>query len=277
MRNSFYLIILFLIFVFIFLIPRSNFKGEAEIIFFDIGQGDSFALRTPRGKIILIDGGLDWSPLYYLGKWMGFFKKEIDILLLTHDHSDHISALPEIIKRYKVKNIFLPSRLNSFASKEILDKNFNAKIYYPHQEMCLDLEDNCFFCVIPPTEDFIDHKDENEISLAIIFDCANLSVFAAGDAGKARERSFLNSDLFQSVKVLKVSHHGSETSSDLDFLKALKPEIALISVGENNRYSHPNKSVIDRLKSLGIKIWRTDRDGYLRVFSRQGLLYYKNN
>lgn len=253
---------------------KSSFSGEAELIFFDVGQGDAFAFRTPKNKIILIDGGPDWSLIYHLGKWLGFKRKEIDILILSHEHSDHISSLPEILKRYKVKNIFLPPGLSGFASEALSAEAKGINIFYPQEDVCYSLEDDCSLCIFPPSQEFIKTNDENDISLAVSFDCVGLSVFGAGDAGKKREQSFLTSNFFHSAKVLKVSHHGSDTSSDLDFLKALHPSLALISVGENNSYNQPHKIVINRLIKMNIDIWQTDMLGTLRIISNNEQIYY---
>jgi competence protein ComEC len=265
---------IFLIIGLIFL--KSSFSGDAELIFFDVGQGDAFVFRTPKNKIILIDGGPDWSPLYYLGKWLGFRKKEIDILILSHGHADHISSLPEILKRYKVENIFLPPGIAGFSSEALLTEAKDSTIFYPQEDVCYHLEDDCNLCVFPPAQKFIDASDENDLSLAVSFHCVGLSVFGAGDAGKKRERSFLLSNFFQPVKVLKVSHHGSDTSSDIDFLTALQPSLALVSVGLDNHFGHPHQAVINRLLKMNINIWRTDRVGHLKIISNNSQIYYSS-
>jgi len=256
---------------------KASFEGEAEAIFFDVGQGDAFVFRTPKNKIILIDGGPDWSLIYFLGKWLGFRRKKIDILILSHDHSDHISSLPEILKRYAVGKVFLPPGFSSFASTALLEENKDLDIFYPQKDFCYILEDDCKLCIFVPEQKFIETNDENDMSLAVLFDCVGLSVFGAGDAGKKREQSFLDSPLFHSAEILKVSHHGSDTSSDLDFLKALKPSLALISVGVNNSYNHPHQAVINRLRERGVNIWRTDLWGHLRILSNNRKVYYKFN
>jgi competence protein ComEC len=253
---------------------KSSFSGDAELIFFDVGQGDAFVFRTPKNKIILVDGGPDWSLIYHLGKWLGFGKREIDILILSHGHADHISSLPEILKRYKVKNIFLPSGLFDFTSEALLAETKDSKIFYPQEDTCYHLEDDCSLCVFPPVQKFIDTSDENDLSLAVSFNCVGLSVFGAGDASKKRERSLLASNFFQPAKILKVSHHGSDTSSDIDFLTALQPSLALVSVGLDNRYGHPHQVVINRLVKMNIHIWRTDQRGYLKIISNNGQIYY---
>jgi competence protein ComEC len=253
---------------------KNSFSGDAEVIFFDVGQGDAFVFRTPKHKIILVDGGPDWSLIYHLGKWLGFREKEIDILFLSHGHSDHISALPEILKRYKVKKIFLPPRLSGFAGEALLGEVHDLEIYYPQEDVCYILEAGCSLCVFPPAQKFIDASDENDLSLAVSFDCVGLSVFSAGDASKKREQSLLASSFLKSVKILKVSHHGSDTSSDLGFLTFLRPSLALISVGLNNLYGQPHQAVINRLLSMNITIWRTDMAGHLKIISNNGKIYY---
>jgi len=251
--------------------------GRAEAVFFDVGQGDAFALKTPQGKIIVVDGGPDWSSLKDLERWLGFGRQKIDFLILSHGHDDHLAALPEIAARFKVKNAFLPARLSGSAAAALLEalKKDGAVVKYPAADFCLLLETDCSLCLFPPAASFLKSKDENDLSLALHFDCAGLSVAAAGDASQAREKSLLSSDFVWSAQILKISHHGSDSANDPSFQTAISPDMAVISVGANNSYGHPSSEVVNRIKQAGIKIWRTDQAGSVLFYSNNSKIYFK--
>jgi len=250
------------------------YDHQAEIIFFDVGQGDSFLLKTNNGKIILVDGGPDWSALYQLGKALSFFERQIDFLILTHAHDDHVMALPEILQRYDVKKIFLPSRLSGEAALELY-KNQKEKVFFPQAEECWIFNSICTLCILPPSEKFLNAKDDNDLSLGVFFDCDSLSLLAVGDASSERELDLLQSSLVKSVKVLKISHHGSSSSSSLEFLRSLAFKLAVISVGKNNKYGHPSNIVLNNLDAIGALLWRTDQSGALRVFANNSQIMYQ--
>lgn len=267
-------ILLFIIFFICY--QSATFDLQAEVVFLNVGQGDSFCLRTPTGKIILIDGGPDWSTLYGLGRYLGFKNKKIDYLILSHGHADHLSALPEVVNRYEVQKVFLPARLTGDIGQALLLElqNEQVMVEYPQNNFCLSLEANCRLCLFVPGSKFVSSQDENDLSLAIHFDCAGLKVAAAGDASQARERELISFNYDLSAQVLKASHHGSKSSSAAEFLEAVKPQLMLISVGKNN-YGHPAYQVINRAEQSGIDIWRTDEGGDVLFYSNNSQLYWK--
>lgn len=260
--------------IFLFLI---NKVSRAEILFFDAGQGDSFFIKSPSNKIIVVDGGPDWNSLYGLGRWLGFGHNKIDILILTHDHSDHITALPEMLKRFQVDKIILPLDLDSESSKELLaiieKKKLESEVLSKNK--CLNIEDSCRLCLFPPDDNFNESKDKNDLSIALHFDCAGLSLTAAGDAPGAREESLLKNDFNWKSKILKVSHHGSDFSSSSIFIEAVAAQLGFISVGKNNSHGHPGSSALERLSSIGMKIWRSDEMGSLLVYLNNRQIFIK--
>jgi competence protein ComEC len=248
-----------------------------EILFSDVGQGDAFALRTPSNKIIIIDGGPNWNSLYGLGRWLGFGQHDIDILILTHDHDDHITALPEILQRFRVSKIILPLGLDSQSSKEFLSviKNNELDSEVLSENRCVELEDACRLCLFPPDDNFKKSKDKNDLSIALHFDCAGLSLVAAGDAPQAREESLLKNEFDWHAQILKVSHHGSDFSSPNIFIKAVAAQLGFISVGENNSYGHPGNNALERLSKIGMKIWRSDELGSLLVYASDSQIFIR--
>lgn len=250
------------------------YDRQTEIIFFDVGQGDSFLLKTNTGDIILVDGGPDWSTLHQLGKALSFFERQIDFLILTHAHDDHVMALPEILQRYDVKKILLPANLSGDAALELYN-NQKEKVFVPRKEECWVFNSSCSLCVLPPSEKFLNTKDDNDLSLGVFFDCDALSLLAVGDASSERELDLLQSPLVQTVQVLKISHHGSSNSSSLDFLQSLAFNLAVISVGKNNKYGHPSSMVLKSLDAIGALLWRTDQLGALRIFANNNQIMYQ--
>lgn len=274
MRFIFIILIIFFIIFFV----SSLDKKRAELVVFDVGQGDSYALRTNDNKIILIDGGPDWTSLHGLGRWLNFFKRDIEIIILTHAHADHISSLPEIIKRYKVKKIYLPENLDGAESVALINSlTSEIEVIYPEKDLCIDFNSNCSLCIFPPSENFKGADDDNDLSLASYFNCSGLTVFGAGDASTARELDLLNSHFFNQADILKISHHGSSSSSDSKFLDAVNPKFAIISVGANNRYKHPSVKVINSLNEKDISIWRTDISHSVMFFSNNKGIIYKQD
>jgi len=261
------LYILPVVIFYIFLIFGPS-KNRVETIFFDVGQGDAFAFRTPGGKIIMVDGGPDWLLLPALSAWLSPDEKQIDILILSHNHSDHISSLPEIAERYKIRQAILPRMETGGEIDELVD-NLNgqdSEIIYPAEDLCLNLETDCELCIFPPSNNFVEDEDKNNRSLALRFDCHGLSVAAAGDAGREREQELIMNNNWRSA-VFKASHHGSDTSNDEDYIAAINPAIMVVSVGKNNSYGHPSTTLLKRVTAAGVDIWRTDQQGSLLIYS----------
>jgi len=251
--------------------------SRAEIIFFDVGQGDSFALKTKAGKIIIVDGGPNWNSLDSLGRWLGFGHNHINMIILSHDHEDHLSALPEILERYQVDKLILPTGLNSQSSVALLKaaKNNHVNSEQLDERRCYDLEENCALCIFPPNQDFINSKDKNDLSLALHFQCDGLSLAAAGDASKKREESLLGENFNWRAQILKISHHGSATASSILYLRAISPYLAFISVGANNSYGHPADSTLIRLRNFAVTVWRSDELGSLLIYANNKKIYFK--
>jgi competence protein ComEC len=268
----FIIVVYFFSYYFVKPVPR------AEIIFFNVGQGDSFALKTTTGKIIVVDGGPSWNSLNGLGHWLGFGRNHISMIILSHDHEDHLTALPEILERYKVGQLIIPTGLSSQGSIALLKaaKNNNVAIEQLNKNRCYSLEQDCELCLFPPDQNFVGSKDKNDLSLALYFKCDGLSLVAAGDASKKREESLLLNNFNWQAQILKISHHGSASASADSFIKAVSPYLVFISVGANNPFNHPADSTLMKLKKLSLKIWRSDKLGSLIIYANNKQIYFKN-
>ena len=259
-----YLIIVLLIFFKI----RPYMDNNTYIYYIDVGQGDSILVVTPHlNKTILIDtGGIvsfneNYKSNIVKNKTIPFFRRiginKVDYLFLTHGDYDHAGEASELLSNFCVKKVFInKGNINNIEkkinNKEVLRlKNFvidNIKVN--------SLNNNVF-------------NNENDDSTILLFNIYDYKFLFMGDASIKTEEYLLNNYILPNVDILKVGHHGSYTSTSTDFINVIKPKYSVISVGENNMYKHPNKSVLDILDNT--KLFRTDVDGTIEVkISKKG-------
>jgi competence protein ComEC len=281
--------LLFINFVFLFSVFLNFFVWLAvfelsdfnlKVVFFDVGQGDSIFIKTPNGNHIIIDGGPDNKVIEKLGREMPFWKRTIDVMVLTHPHADHIMGLIEVLKRYKVKNVLwngMDYDSSIFLEWKKLVKKEGAKIYVVQDGSKVKEGSALYLNIINPyfsESSYLNNIDNNSVVSHLIY--KEYSFLFTGDIFSEKEKELVKRK-GESIKsnVLKVSHHGSKTSSDEEFIKYVSPEIAVISVGKNNRYGHPNKEVLERLIMNGAYILRTDEVGDIKIFSDGKNLFFK--
>lgn len=253
-----YLIIVLLIFFKI----RPYMDNNTYIYYLDVGQGDSILVVTPHlKKTILIDtGGIvsfneNYKSNIVKNKTIPFFRRiginKVDYLFLTHGDYDHAGEANVLLSNFCVKKVFInKGNINNIEkkinNKEVLTlKNFvidNIKVN--------SLNNNVF-------------NNENDDSTILLFNIYDYKFLFMGDASIKTEEYLLNNYILPNVDILKVGHHGSYTSTSTDFINVIKPKYSVISVGENNMYKHPNKSVLDILDNT--KLFRTDVDGTIEV------------
>ena len=237
-----------------------------EVVFFDVGQGDSIFIETPSGFQVLIDGGPDLTVLEKLGEEMSFYDRTIDLLILTHPDRDHLFGLLEVLKRYEIKNILWTGIVKDTAEwKEwkrlIGEEGANIIIAEAGQEIILS--ENIYLSILYPFESLEgqETKYTNDTSIVAELVFNNVSFLFTGDISKKIEKQ-LSTD----SDVLKIAHHGSKTSTSLEFLEIVSPELAVISVGENS-WGHPNPEVLSNLEEFGIDILITKELGDIKIVS----------
>lgn len=253
---------------------KEPFDGlsQLEIHILDVGQGDSILIKTPDGAYGLIDGGKGKRVLSELGKSLPFGQRKLTFVIATHPDADHIEGLIEVVKRYEVENLFWQKsskQSDEYSElKSLVDqlgiKNYELRDTHDFRVGCCTE----FDVIWPKYQADIYHETEvNEISIAVIVKYKDFEMFTAGDLGEGEIKAiedWQESEEFSAdstIDVLKVGHHGSSSSSDYAFLDAIKPKLALISVGENNSYGHPHQQVLDGLGSINAKVFRTDLHG----------------
>lgn len=273
------------IFILIGIIIKQDFSGlnlssqasipieeRLEIHFLDISQGDSVLIKTPSHQKILIDGGPDMSILDQLGQNLQFFDRKIDIMILTHAHSDHINGLIEVIRRYDVGRIYYTGVVHPspayFEWIEVI-KRFNVPMEIVKEQRILKLNDNLRLEFLYPFEN-ISETEFDELNNASIVNkliYKDKEFLFMGDAEAEVEQDLLQAGIDLESDVIKIGHHGSSSSSTEEFLNAVDPKYAIIQCGADNAFGHPHLSVIRRLERLGINIFRNDLDGQVSVFS----------
>ena len=250
-----------------------------KVVFFDVGQGDSIFIETPKKTQILIDGGPSGRVVEKLGSELPFFDRSIDLIIATHPDSDHISGLVEVLKSYQVDLVATTgvkgstAEFDEFAS-EIKKNKINEIILKKGQRISIN---NLYIYVFAPLEDFEGKtvKDYNTSSLVLKAVYGNNSFLLTGDAPQSIEKKMVAQEIDLSSQVLKIGHHGSKNSSSDIFLEKVNPEIVVIQVGRDNTYGHPSQEVLGKLEKYGIMILRTDEQGDIKFFSN-GLSLIQN-
>lgn len=237
-----------------------------RVEFLDAGQADSIFITLPDRRVILIDGGnnKDGKPLTDYLKSRGVEK--IDLMVATHPHEDHIGGLDVVLQNIPVGKIYAPKVADSDlpATKAYEDflkavQNGGYALTAAKSGMELLEEDGLRVeCFAPNTDDY---ADLNNYSVVLKLTYRQVSFLFTGDAEKQSESEMLAAGYDLSADVLKVGHHGSDSSTGADFLAEVRPKDAVISCGEGNSYGHPHKETLDALAKAGVKVFRTDSDG----------------
>jgi len=244
-----------------------------EVVFFDIGQGDSIFIETPERFQVLIDGGPGLAVLEKLGQEMAFYDREIDLIILTHPEHDHYFGLLEVLKRYEVKNILWTGVLRDTAEYQewvrlINEEGANIIIAETGQKIMLQENPLIFLEILHPFENLEgqETKYTNDTSIVAELVFNDVSFLFTGDISKKIEKELVYEYIDLDTDVLKVAHHGSKTSSCLEFLEIVSPELAIITVGENN-YGHPHPEVLANLEKFDIQVLITKELGDIKIVS----------
>ena len=254
-------------------VSAADQNGRMTVAFLNIGQGDSIFIESPSGEQMLVDGGPGSAVLTRLGEVMPFFDHTIDVVLATHPDSDHISGLIDVLKRYQVNYVIMTEATSSTATFKALSEAViasGATVIHPRRGMIIDLGAGADFRVLFPDRSMADVADNNSGSIVGRVEYGGESFLLTGDAPSALEHYLVSlgvTDLKSDV--LKVGHHGSKNSSSAEFVSAVAPTYAAISVGVKNRYGHPTKEAMDNISAVGAKILRTDELGTI-IFKTDG-------
>jgi competence protein ComEC len=257
--------------VLVFLAAIQMPDGRLHVVFLDVGQGDAIFITTPSGKQVLVDGGPSPSKLTEaLGRYMPFWDRSLDVVVMTHADVDHITGLAEMLARYRL-SLWLdngqPGDGAVYATcQRLLQANSVHQVSVRAGDR-LDLGSGIRFEVLHPPADLPAGlaADDNDTSLVLRLVWREASFLLASDVSTRAEHLIQQSDQLLAADVLKVAHHGSEGSSSAEFLTAVNPSYAVISVGADNPFGHPGQAILERLGN--VTLLRTDQQGTVELIT----------
>ncbi|MEI7809943.1 MAG: ComEC/Rec2 family competence protein [bacterium] len=258
-------ILLLVVVVYLFYLDWQNSHRQFTFSMLDVGQGDGLFIESPTGTQVLVDGGPPKKILNELSKVMPPFDKSIDAIFITNPDADHIGGLIDVLKNYKVGMVFEPGTISSSKTYENLEteiKNKNIPDILEKRGMKIDLGGGAVLNILFPDRD-VSSWATNDGSMVARLTYGKTSIMLTGDAPMKTEQIILSENSKQDLQseILKVGHHGSRGSSSTEFVQAVAPKYALISVGKDNKYGHPHKETLDTLSQFGVKVFRTDLFG----------------
>ncbi|MFC7440657.1 DNA internalization-related competence protein ComEC/Rec2 [Laceyella putida] len=265
--------------------------SATRVTFLDVSQGDCTVIETKTGHVIVIDGGgrdirerRGWQARktsFDAGKQvvLPFLKAQgihqIDTLVMTHGDLDHIGGIQVIVERIPVKRVVRnPSSVQTPMEQEVMEtiRRRAIPVYVPRLGRSVTIDEGVEWQFYHPGME--SRRERNEDSLVFLVTIEGVRLLFPGDAGSPTETELLRRVRLPDIHLLKVAHHGSRSGTQAEWLKTLRPEHAVISVGERNRYGHPAPEVIQRLQRERIHIWRTDRQGAIQVEIEDGRLRF---
>ncbi|MFZ2202017.1 MAG: MBL fold metallo-hydrolase [Microgenomates group bacterium] len=230
--------------------------GKLHLIFCDVGQGDAGLIIKGDFQMLIDTGPKNGGVLACLSSHVPFWDHQIEVLVNSHPQADHIGALAEVEGRYRI-------------GKKWLTGVTGDRIRYG----------SLSFDVLWPTAGgrvLGASTDLNQLSVVVEINYGKFRALFTGDLGEEEELALEETGVLKRLDVLKVAHHGSKYSSAAEFLSAVRPKLAVISVGRNN-YGHPTSEALERLKAVGSRIWRTDKQGELEIVTDGRSLWSSNS
>jgi competence protein ComEC len=259
--------------------PPEIYPGQLEMSVIDVGQGDSILVVFPDGRKMLMDGGgipafghqtrsqLDTGEDVVAPYLWERGMRTIDIVALSHAHDDHVGGLPAIVADFHPRELWTGATPDSAGWRKLRDEAVRDGVKIVPLDAPRHFEfGHASIDVLAPLADYVPNDTpKNDDSLVLRIRYGSRSFLLTGDVEKPIEYRMLDESEIQPVDVLKVAHHGSRTSSTEGFLEAATPAFAIISVGTDNSYGHPNRDVLARLSEHHAAVFRTDRNGLVTV------------
>jgi competence protein ComEC len=256
-----------------------------HVSFLDVGQGDAILIQTPNGQHILIDGGPDFQKINLeLSEKLPFWDRTIGLVVCTQPQADHVTGLVEVLQRYKVRQVLEPHvSYDSSIYQEWLnvveDKGIEYNVARTGQE--IDLGNGIQLEILNPPRNLFQETshdvDNNGVVLRLTWH--KVSFLFTADIREEAEFELIGQRVNLRSTVLKVAHHGSDTSTASQFLSAVAPEVAVICVGAGNPFGHPSSEVMERLIArLGAdNVYRTDEHGTIEFITDGELLWVRTD
>lgn len=245
-------------------IYNSNVDGDLKVNYIDVGQGDSIFIELPNEEVMLIDAGekSESDKVTNYIKNLGYEK--IDYVIGTHPHTDHIGALAYVIDTFDIGKIYMPKATSTSKTYENLlttIKNKGLTVATAKSDVNIIDTGDLKIDIIAPVQEY-SNLNNNSAVIKLVY--KDISFLFMGDAEVMSE-----DDIKANVEsdVIKVGHHGSDSSSSIDFVNKVGAKYAIISVGEGNIYDHPYQEILNRWENSGAKIYRTDLNGDIVITS----------
>lgn len=252
------------------------FGGPAKattLYFLDVGQGDSQFIELPGGAQVLVDAGPGKGVIRELDRVLKSTDRYIDLVLLTHPQMDHFEGFIEVLRRYRV-GAFISNgargTAKSFSNLEQAVRESGVPIVVLGEGDRIRIGESRMD-VLSPSPELVLSNEPNDGAIVLLLESNGMRSLFTGDIGAAVEERIVNRYNIRS-DALKVAHHGSRFSSSREFLAEVAPAVAVIGVGHSNTYGHPAPETLSRLTAAGARIFRTDKDGTVRVTAKDGKL-----
>jgi competence protein ComEC len=244
-------------------------SGRLSVTFLDVGQGDAILIEGPQGQRVLVDGGPGSQPITQaLSRNLPFDSRRIDLMVLTHPQADHMAGLLTVLDRYRVGAVIdnpMPGGTVLYDEWEAALRESGVPVTMADRGQTVDLGDGAVLQVLAPDQGdpLLAAEQINTASTVVRVSMGETSFLLTGDLDEQGEDALIRSGSDLQSTVLKVGHHGSNTSSSPEFLARVQPSIDVIEVGASNHFGHPTQAVLDRLS--GDAVYRTDEDGDVTV------------
>lgn len=268
--------------IYALILPAEGSEKRLEVTFLDVGQGDATFIESPDGRQVLIDGGKGKVVLSELGRVMGFFDRNIDLVVATHPDLDHIGGLVDVLERYEVRSVLMTeNESDTPAAAAFLQRvrEENAEIMFARRGQVYEVgsgpSGTTTLTILFPDRD-PSRLESNVASIVAELRYGESEYLFMADSPKeiesylvAIDKGSLQSD------VLKVGHHGSRTSTSPDFIRHVDPVYGIISAGRDNAYGHPHKEVIDVLEENHVRQKDTAAEGSIFSYSDGVTVWFK--
>lgn len=244
----------------------SQFEEEIIIHYLDVGQADSIFIELPNNETMLIDAGDAKSKKTILNYIKALGYNNIDYVVATHPHADHIGSMNNVLKTFSINHIYMPKKTHNTKMFETMlntIKNNNIPCTFASLGTTIVEKYDLIIEVLSPIS--ATYTNLNNYSLVVKIDYGESEFLFTGDAETLVEQELLTNNIDVDSDVLKVGHHGSSTSSSKEFIEAVSPSIAVISCGRDNKYGFPHKETLQTLKDNKVTIYRTDQLGTIII------------
>lgn len=252
------------------LIPPAPASGQLKVHFIDVGQADCILIQLPNDQNMLVDAGNNNDGNAVVNYLRKSGVSQIDYLVGTHPHEDHIGGMDTVIKNFNTGKVYMPKVTHTTKTFEDVLKAIKARgLTITAAEAGVQIVNSDGLSAVMLAPNAASYKDLNNYSAVIKVSFDQVSFLFTGDAEEQSEFEMLagSRGVTPKADVLKVGHHGSHSSTTPTFLRAVNPRYAVISVGAGNDYGHPHQEILQRLR--GVKVYRTDLDGTV-VFTTNG-------